>query len=60
MRVFLVESESIFPEGLKSVIGRERNFVVLGEAATCQQTLETVKNVDLVILKRRIGLDSAP
>jgi two-component system invasion response regulator UvrY len=50
MRVFLVDSQPIFREGLKSIIGTERSFTVVGESDSCHQMLETLKNVDLVIL----------
>jgi two-component system invasion response regulator UvrY len=56
MRVFLVDSEPIFREGLKRIIGTENNLTVVGEADTCQEMAETLKDVDLVILDG--GLDS--
>lgn len=50
MRVFLVDSQPIFREGLKSIIGAESNFTVVGEADTCRQIPGSLKDVDLVII----------
>jgi two-component system invasion response regulator UvrY len=50
MRVFLVDSQPIFREGLKRIIGAEHDLTVVGEADTCRDLLETTKNVDLIIL----------
>src|SRR5579883_2267818 len=50
MRVFLVDSEPIFREGLKSIIGTEHNLTVVGEADTCPEMAEELKDIDLVIL----------
>ena len=50
MRVFLVDSEPIFREGLKSIIGTEHNLTVVGEAGNCEEMAETIKDIDLVIL----------
>jgi two-component system invasion response regulator UvrY len=50
MRVFLVDSQPIFREGLKSIIGAERNLTVVGEADSCGLMIETLKDVDLIIL----------
>jgi DNA-binding NarL/FixJ family response regulator len=50
MRVFLVDNQPIFREGLKSIIKTEHELTVVGEADTCQDLQEAPKNVDLVIL----------
>ena len=50
MRVYLVDNEPIFREGLKSIIGTEHDLTVVGEANNCNDLLEATKNVDLVIL----------
>jgi two-component system invasion response regulator UvrY len=49
MRVFLVDNEPIFREGLKSILGTERDLPVVGEANTCRDVPETV-SVELLIL----------
>jgi two-component system, NarL family, invasion response regulator UvrY len=54
MRVFLVDSQPIFREGLKSIIGNGQNFTVVGEAATCRDLQEAAKNTDLLILDGEI------
>jgi two-component system invasion response regulator UvrY len=50
MRVFLVDHEPIFREGLKSVMKTDGTFTVVGEAETCGQMLEPPQNTDIVIL----------
>jgi DNA-binding NarL/FixJ family response regulator len=50
MRVFLVDSEPIFREGLKTILGAEHTFTVVGEADACSYLPDVVNNVDLVIL----------
>jgi two-component system invasion response regulator UvrY len=50
MRVFLVDNQPIFREGLKSIIGAERDLTVVGEADSCREILENPQNADLVIL----------
>src|SRR5207247_9275704 len=50
MRVFLVDSEPIFREGLKTVIGTEQDLTVVGEADNCRNMLQVSQNVDLLIL----------
>jgi DNA-binding NarL/FixJ family response regulator len=49
MRVFLIDNEPIFRQGLKSIIETERDFVVVGEAATCRD-LTAAANADLIIV----------
>jgi two-component system, NarL family, invasion response regulator UvrY len=50
MRVCLIDSQPIFREGLKSIIGTEEDFKIVGEADTCQDMLQTARNADLLIL----------
>jgi DNA-binding NarL/FixJ family response regulator len=50
MRVFLVDSQSIFREGLKSIIGTTPDLTVVGEADTCREAVESAKAADLLIL----------
>jgi two-component system invasion response regulator UvrY len=50
MRVFLIDSQPIFREGLKSIIGSDDDLKVVGEADTCQDMLQTARNADLLIL----------
>src|ERR1044071_2162339 len=50
MRVFLVDSQPIFREGLKSIIASERDLTVVGEADTCEEMLKKVANAELLIL----------
>src|SRR5262249_33987730 len=50
MRVFLIDSQPIFREGLKRILGSDHDLTVIGEADTCQDVLETTKNADLLIL----------
>jgi two-component system, NarL family, invasion response regulator UvrY len=50
MRVFLIDSQPIFREGLKRVIGTDQDLTVVGEADTCRDVLQTTKNADLLIL----------
>jgi two-component system invasion response regulator UvrY len=50
MRVFLIDSQPIFREGLKSIIGSDDDLKVVGEADTCQNMLATARNADLLIL----------
>ena len=50
MRVFLIDSQPIFREGLKSIIGMDDDLKVVGEADTCQNMLATARNADLLIL----------
>jgi len=51
MRVLLVDSQPIFREGLKSIIGTGHNLVVVGEAASCRDLVDAAKNADLLILE---------
>lgn len=50
MRVLLIDSQPIFREGLKSIIGTDDDLKIVGEADTCQNMLQTAKNADLLIL----------
>jgi DNA-binding NarL/FixJ family response regulator len=50
MRVFLIDKQPIFREGLKSIIGTEGDFKVVGEADTCEEMPQTAKDADLLIL----------
>jgi two-component system invasion response regulator UvrY len=50
MRVFLIDKQPIFREGLKSIIGSEVDLKVVGEADTCEEISQTAKDADLLIL----------
>ena len=50
MNVLLIDSQPIFREGLKSIIGTESDLKVVAEADTCEDMLQTAKNADLLIL----------
>jgi DNA-binding NarL/FixJ family response regulator len=50
MRVFLVDKEPIFREGLKSVLKTQQGLTVVGEANSCQDVHETPRDVDLMIM----------
>jgi two-component system invasion response regulator UvrY len=50
MRIFLIDNQPIFREGLKSIIGTDHNLTVVGEANTCRNMLPTTNNADLLIL----------
>jgi DNA-binding NarL/FixJ family response regulator len=58
MRVFLVDSQPIFREGLKTIIGTDQNLRVVGEADTYRDVLQTAQNTDLLIVDGE--LDSLP
>ena len=50
MRIFLVDSEPIFRQGLKTIICAEPDFTVLGEAPNCREMLQQAVNADLLVL----------
>ncbi len=50
MRIFIVDCQPIFREGLKTIISTERDFTVVGEADNCRSLTETSKDVDLIIV----------
>jgi len=50
MRVFLVDGEPIFREGLKTIITGAQDFTIVGEADTCREMLENREPADLFIL----------
>jgi DNA-binding NarL/FixJ family response regulator len=50
MRVFLIDSEPIYREGLKTVIGTEQDLTIIGEAGTYRDMVEIAKNTDLLIV----------
>jgi len=50
MRVFLVDSQPVFREGLKSIIGGANDLRVVGESSTYRDVIETAKHSDLLIL----------
>jgi DNA-binding NarL/FixJ family response regulator len=49
MRVFLIDNQPIFREGLKTIIRNDRDLTIVGEADTCRDLSETA-NADLLIL----------
>jgi two-component system, NarL family, invasion response regulator UvrY len=50
MRVFLIDSQPIFREGLKSILEAEHDLTIVGEADSCRDVLQTTNESDLVIL----------
>jgi DNA-binding NarL/FixJ family response regulator len=50
MRVFLVDSQPIFREGLKRIIGTDHDLTIAGEADNCRDLLQTANDSDLLIL----------
>jgi DNA-binding NarL/FixJ family response regulator len=50
MRVFLIDSEPIFREGLKSILGTEQNLRVVGEASSYRDMPPSADNTDLLIV----------
>jgi len=50
MRVFLVDSQPIFREGLKRIIGTDHDLTITGEADNCRDLLQTANDSDLLIL----------
>ena len=50
MRVYLVDQQPIFREGLKTIFTTERDLTVVGEADTCHGMVEAPNNADLLIL----------
>ena len=50
MRVFLIDSQPIFREGLKKIIASQRDLDVVGEADTCPEMLPTAQDADLLIV----------
>jgi len=63
--IVIIDDHPLFREGLKSIIARDRHFVVVGEAGDARKGLETVKkhNPDLVIvdisLPDKSGIEAA-
>jgi DNA-binding NarL/FixJ family response regulator len=50
MRVFVVDSQPVFREGLKHIMSGSRDLTVVGEAATCRGLAQTLKDFELLIL----------
>jgi two-component system, NarL family, invasion response regulator UvrY len=50
MRVFLIDNQPIFREGLKSVIKGEHDLNVVGEAETCRDMVDSPPDTDILIL----------
>jgi DNA-binding NarL/FixJ family response regulator len=50
MRIFLIDCQPIFREGLKNVLSAEHDVTVIGEAENCRAVLEIPARVDLIIL----------
>jgi len=44
MRVFLVDSQPIFREGLKAILRNSRNTFIAGEAETCRDLIQRVNS----------------
>jgi two-component system, NarL family, invasion response regulator UvrY len=56
MRIFVVDAEPVFREGVKSIVKTERDLTVVGEADNCLGIAETGDNFDILTLDG--GLDS--
>jgi len=51
MRVYLVDAQPVFREGLKSVISNARDLTVVGEADTCSDVMQNGRmECDLLVL----------
>src|SRR5262245_31814959 len=50
MRVFLVDRQPIFREGLKRILGNDHDLTVVGEADSCRDFVPAERNADLLIL----------
>lgn len=50
MHIFLVDSEPIFRQGLKTIIGAEPDFAVVGESPNCRDISQQAANADLLVL----------
>jgi DNA-binding NarL/FixJ family response regulator len=50
MRVFVVDSQPVFREGLKSIIEAANDLRVVGESSTYRDVLDEAKHSDLLIL----------
>jgi DNA-binding NarL/FixJ family response regulator len=50
MRVFLVDRQPIFREGLKSILAARHDLTVVGEASSCRDVLQAADCTDLLIV----------
>src|SRR4051812_29353581 len=50
MRVFVVDSHPVFREGLKQLISGSRDLTFVGEADSCRELPDTLRNLELLIL----------
>jgi two-component system invasion response regulator UvrY len=50
MRIYLVAGEPIFREGLKTILQKEADLSVAGEAANCRDILQAAVYSDLLVL----------
>jgi DNA-binding NarL/FixJ family response regulator len=50
MRVFLVDPQPVFREGLKSILGTARDLTVIGEADRHQDVVDKIQRTDVLVL----------
>jgi DNA-binding NarL/FixJ family response regulator len=50
MRIFLIDSQPVFREGLKRIISATDDLKIVGEAANCRNLSATDRNFELLIL----------
>jgi len=50
MRIFLIDSQPVFREGLKRIISATNDLKIVGEATSCRNLSPTERNFELLIL----------
>jgi two-component system invasion response regulator UvrY len=50
MRIFLIDSQPVFREGLKRIISNTNDLKIVGEVPTCRSLSATERNFELLIL----------